>query len=175
MTPEPIKIIAFDAFGTVFSLAGVERAEIRAYLSQCTAPEWMPLVLPESWNSLPAYPDSAEGIRRLRTKYKVVTLSNGPYKTIKAASDNAGIEWDSIIDFAPEKRVYKPDPRAYLTVCERTGYEPADVLMVTANPTFAHYDYGDCDMARKLGMQAQLIRREGEPQTIVELAERLGC
>jgi HAD superfamily hydrolase (TIGR01493 family) len=166
-----VKLIQFDLFGTVFDLKDVPRAEIKAYLAHVTKPAYAPLVLPESWDHLPAFPDSAEGLRRLRTKFLVVTCSNAPLRTAAMASKHAGIEWDAIVPFEIAE-VYKPAAIAYCLPALMFGVELHEVMMVTGNKTFAHYDYGDCDKAMELGMQAELIRH---PQTIIELAEELGC
>ena len=64
------RVIAFDVFGTVFDLSSTPRGEVAAYAQHLrTCRErccWLPLDLPASWRSLPAHPDAAEGIRRLR-------------------------------------------------------------------------------------------------------------
>lgn len=162
------KVIAFDVFGTVFDLANVSRDEVRDYVKQLKQVDWRPLRLPAHWEALPAHPDAAEGIARLRKSFMVVTCSNGPLGLQAKLSKHNGISWDAIIPLELN-RVYKTDPRAYMTVCEVLGVEPAEVLMVTANRTF-----GDLEASRALGMQAQLIRDGDEnPKTIIELAERL--
>ncbi len=164
-----MNVIAFDVFGTVFDLSGVEREEVRAYARQLRRPEWAPLTLPPSWERLPAHPDAAFGIELLRRKFFVVTCSNGPLGLLAKLSKHNGISWDAIIPLELNK-VYKPDPRAYLTVCEVLGVEPAAVTMVTANETF-----GDLEASAALGMTPRLIRNPGTPATIMELAESLGC
>lgn len=162
-------VIAFDTFGTVFDLSGVDRQDIRDYAHHIRQPEWSPLHLPASWEKLPAHPDSREGIERLRQRFMVVTCSNGPLGLLAKLSKHNGISWDAIIPLELN-RVFKTNPRAYLTVCEVMGVEPSDVLMVTANK-----DFGDIEAAHALGMQAQLIRNPGCPQTIIELADQLGA
>ncbi len=169
-----LKVIPFDLCGTVFDLRGTPREEVRGYLDCCTDRPWRAQKLPNSWKKLPAYPDSAEGVRRLQTKYKVVALSNLPQDWSAAMSVKAGIFWDEIIDLESIK-TYKPDPSAYMAVCEMCGYEPQQVMMVTANPSFGPYSFGDIHMADLLGMRSQLIRAAGCPKTIIELAESLGC
>lgn len=168
------KVIAFDVLGTVNSMLAARRTEITDYLNHVVAPAWSPLKLPQSWEGLPAHADSAQGIYRLRQKFIVVTCSNAPLGFLARLAKRSGIYWDAIIPLELNQ-VYKPNERAYLTVCDVLGVTPAEVMMVTANRTFAYFDYGDCDVARELGMEAQLIRHPGCPASIVELAERLGC
>jgi 2-haloalkanoic acid dehalogenase type II len=162
------KLIAFDLFGTVFDLSGVDRSEVRAYLDHIRKTEWSPLELPRSWESLPAFPDAMEGLTRLRRIAMVVTMSNAPAITQAQLLENSnGATFDDL--FRLERyHVYKPKPRAYMALCVNYEMDPADILMVTANEKF-----GDLEAARALGMQAQLIRSEGCPQTIIELAEQL--
>lgn len=162
-----MKVISFDVFGTVFDLSGVPKGEIRAYARHVRQPEWAPLKLPDSWTKLPAHPDAAEGVARLREKFLVVTCSNGPLGLLAKLSKFNNIWWDAIIPLELNK-VYKPDHRAYLTVCSVLGVPPADVTMVTANKEF-----GDLEAAMALGMRPMLIRHPGQPMTIIELAAQL--
>jgi 2-haloalkanoic acid dehalogenase type II len=165
-----IKVIAFDVFGTVVDMSNVPREELRAYGEHIRKPDWSPLVLPESWKTLPAFPDSAEGIARLKEYFIVVTCANGPLRLLRAIADLNGIEWDAIIPLEAN-RVFKPDPRAYLTVCEVLGVDPSEVMMVTANVP----GLGDLEVAASLGMTPQAIRQRSGPKTIIELAEGMGC
>ena len=163
------KIIAFDVFGTVFDFSNVPYEERKAYADHIQQPEWSPLTLPASWENLPPHPDSQLGIEFLREQFIVVTCSNGPLGLLTKLSKNAGISWDAIIPLELNK-VFKPNDRAYLTVCEVFGVEPRDVMMVTANK-----DFGDIEAAQRLGMQWSLIRNPPDgAQTIIELAGRLG-
>lgn len=164
-----LRVIAFDVFGTVFDLSGVDRDEVRAYVDHIRQPEWKPLRLPESWEHLPAHPDSVVGINQLRQKFIVVTCSNGPLGMMAKLSKNACVHWDAIIPLELN-RVYKTNPKAYLTVCEVLGVEPSEVMMVTANK-----DFGDLEASAALGMTPMLIRGEhGVHQTIIDLADSLG-
>lgn len=162
-----LEVIAFDVFGTVFDLSSVDRNEIREYINQIRQPEWKPLQLPKSWEHLPAYPDSVEGINLLRKKYFVVTCSNGPLGLLAKMSKNAGVQWDAIIPMELN-RVYKPNHKAYMTVCEVLNVKPESVLMVTANK-----DFGDTEAAIALGMHATLIRQGNGLKTIIDLANSL--
>jgi 2-haloalkanoic acid dehalogenase type II len=164
-----IKCIAFDCFGTVFDMSGVSRDEIKAYVDHVRKYDFTPFKFPDSWWQLKAHADAAEGIRRLQDAwFSCVTLSNGSSSLLRYVSRQNGILWDSIIDPVTH-RVYKPHLDAYRTVEKQLGFAPAETLMVTANPTF-----GDIEGAAAIGMQSQVIRQPGMPQTIIELAENLG-
>lgn len=106
-----MKIIAFDVFGTVVDVSSVSRDEIRDYVSQVRREVYEPLNLPHAWQYLPAFPDSARGIERLRKKFFVVTLSNFPIGLLAKLSKHAKITWDAIIPLEL-KRVYKPNPES---------------------------------------------------------------
>ncbi len=161
-------VIAFDLFGTVFDLAGVPHQELKDYAAHIKQPEWSPLHLPASWEFLPAHPDSAEGIARLRRKFAVVSCSNAPLGLQAKMMKRADIRFDCLIPLELNK-VFKTNPKAYMTVCEVMGEEPKDVLMVTANEKF-----GDLEASRALGMDAILIRGAVGVPDIIELARRLG-
>lgn len=169
MNTDQLKVIAFDVFGTVVDFSSADREQVREYVRVTRLPAWQPLHLPQSWAWLPPHPDSRWGIERLRSKYAVVTCSNGPLGLLAKLSKNAGIDWDAIIPLELN-RVYKPRPDAYRTVCEVLDVLPSEVLMVTANKTF-----GDLEAAQSIGMQSVLIRGAEGLQSIIELAELLGC
>lgn len=165
-----LKVIAFDLFGTVFDASGVDPDERRAYIKHVRKHQldWKPLELPESWRTMPAHPDSAAGLRMLRADgYKVVTCTNWPRQQIAHASVNAGIEWDHFV-LLERYRCYKPTLGAYAAIAEEMGVETCECLMVTANP-----GSGDDTRPKLMGMQTQVIRNPGTPQTIIELAEQL--
>ena len=169
-----VKVIALDLFGTVFDLSGTPREEISAYLDQCVDPVWKPLELPASWNELKPFDDARAGIGRLLSEYQVITCSNAPWFLTFQLRNKWSLPFSAITDLSQIKR-YKPHPECYLHACRTIGCKPQDVLMVTANPTFGPYPFGDLEIAGAIGMKTQLIRNPGCPQTIIELAEQLGC
>jgi 2-haloacid dehalogenase len=163
------KVIAFDLFGTVFDVSNVPKDEVREYVRQVKAEEWAPLNLPLSWLELPAFSDAGDGIARLRRDFAVVTCSNLPLYLICAISNLSGIKWDAVVPLEAS-RSYKPSVDAYSTVCGVMQCLPEEVLMVSA-----HADGPDVEGAPAAGFSFQLIRNPNCPQTIIELAEQLGC
>lgn len=163
-----LKVIAFDVFGTVFDLSSVPHEEIKDYADHIRKPEWSPLKLPKSWEKLPAHKDSRMGIEELYLNYTVVTMSNGPVELLSKISKRNFINWDFIVPLEL-KKVYKPDPKAYMMICEVFDVQPSEVMMVTANEHF-----GDIEAATKLGMVPKLIRNN-TGLDISGLAEELGC
>jgi HAD superfamily hydrolase (TIGR01493 family) len=164
---QPPKVIAFDLFGTVLDLSTVERQEVRDYIAQVRRPEWAPLSLPQSWEAMPAFSDSKEGIERLRQHYIVVTCSNAPQALQAKMLQHNGICVDRIIPLEMV-RAYKPDLKTYQLICDVLSVEPSEVLMVTGNEGSPDLDY-----PKRLGMNTMRIRGTDGPQTIVELAEQL--
>lgn len=169
-----MNLIAFDLFGTVFDLSGVDRREIVAYIDHISHPEWSMLELPKSWEQLPPYPDSREGIERLRKKFTAVTCSNAPLGFTTRLLKNADIRFDAItpLEMIP---AYKPDPRCYLLPGHSQGVYWGDCHMVTGNIRLGRNPKGDHQYAAEQGIKGHLIRNPGCPQTITELAEQLGC
>ncbi len=168
-----LKVIAFDLFGTLLDLSNTPREEIKHYLRQCVDPVWKPLDLPDSWKELKAYPGVKEGIVRLNKKFRLTTCSNAPSGLTQELLRRNEIEIKNIAVLAQIQR-YKPHPECYLQTAGWCGVEPEEVLMVTANPTFAWYPFGDIEIAGAVGMDTQLIRTEECPD-VIALAELLGC
>lgn len=160
-----VDVIAFDLFGTVFDMRYAPSEEIKAYAEHIRKPEWSPLRLPTAWQSMPAFSDSCDGIDRLRDDFCVVTCSNAPLGLQIALCKHAGIQFDGMIPLELS-RVFKTNPRAYLTICDVMDVAPSRVLMVTANKTF-----GDLEASSSLGMQSVLIRGESRFSTIRDLAK----
>lgn len=169
-----MKVIALDLFGTVFDLSQTPREEIVAYIDHVSEPVWKPLYLPRSWESLPPFPDSREGVERLRKRFTVVTCSNAPLGFTTRLLKNADIRFDAITPLEMDQR-YKPSDVSYFGVAVRQDVKRSDVLMVTGNERLGRLPYGDHHYAAELGMQGRLIRHPGCPQTIIDLAEQLGC
>lgn len=164
-----IEIIAFDIFGTVVDMSDVPREELIAYGQHIRQPEYSPLRLPDSWANIPAHPDSAEGLYRLRKKYITVTLSNGPLGLLTRLSKNNHLEWDAVFPVEMAKS-FKPNPEPYRLLADAFYVDPSKVMMVTANKTF-----GDLEASAAIGMTPQLIRGESSVPDIVALAHKMGC
>jgi 2-haloacid dehalogenase len=107
-----------------------------------------------AWHRLDPWPDAVEGIRLLKTRFTVVTLSNGNLGLLTNMAKRAGLGWDCILS-AEVFRHYKPDPETYLGVCEVFAIPPAQMLMCAA-----HVD--DLQAAAKTGCHTAYIHRELE-------------
>jgi 2-haloacid dehalogenase len=137
------------------------------------------------WHRLEAWPDSVEGLLRLKTRYTLCTLSNGNIGLLTNMAKRAGLPLDCILS-AEIFRAYKPDPATYLGVAKVFDLAPAQVMLCAA-----HHD--DLEAARACGLQTAYIERPLEfgaaqvkdvspqaghdlhAQDVLQLAELLGC
>lgn len=149
-----LKVIAFDVFGTLTDMSAVPRSELRAYGEHISEPYWSPLHLPESWQTLPLWPDVKPGLNKLRKHFQVVTLTNAPLHFQTALWKHHDYQLDAMVPLE-SRYVYKPNLRAYGVLFELLRVEPKEVMMVTANKRF-----GDLEASRKLGMHPAFINRE---------------
>jgi 2-haloacid dehalogenase len=137
------------------------------------------------WHRLNPWPDSVEGLTRLKSRYMICSLSNGNIGLLADMAKHAGLPWDCILS-AEVFRAYKPDPSTYLGVAKTFDVAPHEVMLAAA-----HQD--DLDAARACGLLTAYIERPLEfgasqpkdvspsprntlhANSIVALAEQLGC
>jgi 2-haloacid dehalogenase len=137
------------------------------------------------WHRLDPWPDSVEGLNRLKRKYILATLSNGNVALMVNMAKNAGLPWDAILG-AEVARHYKPQPEAYLKTADFLGLEPAQCLMVAAHNN-------DLVAAAGCGLRTAFVARPTEygvdqdfdvkaendydfvAENFLDLAGQLGC
>ncbi len=137
------------------------------------------------WHRLDAWPDSVEGLTRLKRKYTICSLSNGNLGLLTNMAKRAGLPWDCVLS-AEVFKAYKPDPATYLGVANVFDVQPSEVMLCAA-----HHD--DLAAARACGLGTAYIERPFEfgsaqpkdvsPQagndlhakSINHLADLLGC
>ncbi len=88
--------------------------------------------LNKAWHRLEAWPDSVEGLQRLKSQYIICTLSNGNIGLLANMAKAAGLPWDCILS-AELFRTYKPDPDTYLGVVKVFDLAPEQVMLVAAH------------------------------------------
>lgn len=88
--------------------------------------------LNKAWHRLAPWQDSLEGMRRLREKFMLCSLSNGNIGLLAHMAKHSRLPWDCILSAEIFKH-YKPHPETYLGVARIFGVEPDDVLMVAAH------------------------------------------
>jgi 2-haloacid dehalogenase len=106
------------------------------------------------WHRLAAWPDSVEGLTRLKTRYTICTLSNGNIGLLTNMAKRAGLPWDCVLS-AELFRAYKPNPAAYLGAVKVFDLLPEQVMLVAA-----HHD--DLEGARACGLRTAYIERPFE-------------
>jgi 2-haloacid dehalogenase len=124
--------------------------------------------LNQIWHRLNPWPDTVEGLGRLKSQYMIVTLSNGNLGLLADMAKNAALPWDLILS-AEVFRHYKPDPETYLGVADIFDVSPEEVMLVAA-----HKD--DLVAAKACGLKTAFIERPLEfgPKVIRDDLHREG-
>ena len=84
------------------------------------------------WHRLDPWPDSVEGLTRLKRRYILATMSNGNVALIVNMAKRAGLPWDVVLG-AEVVRRYKPLPEPYLRSAALLDRPPERCLMVAAH------------------------------------------
>ncbi|MGY2257512.1 haloacid dehalogenase type II [Pseudomonas sp. SDO55104_S430] len=138
-----------------------------------------------AWQKLDPWPDSVEGLTRLKRRFAIGPISNGHIAGMMNLARYGGLPWD-VITGAELARAYKPQPEVYFRSAEAVGLPPNRVAMVAAHNS-------DLVAARACGFRTVFVRRpveHGAGQTIdlqpeqdwdvvaesmIELAALLNC
>jgi 2-haloacid dehalogenase len=141
--------------------------------------------LVRGWRQLRPWPDSRDGLERLRGGYITTTLSNGHVALLADLLKFGDLRFDAVLS-AQLAASYKPDPAVYLTALDLLECEPGDAGMVAAHA-------GDLQAAAVVGLRPLFIRRplewgpdgpaeqppalDGlvEADSLTALADALGC
>jgi 2-haloacid dehalogenase len=106
------------------------------------------------WHALDPWPDTVEGLSRLKRRYVIAPCSNGHIALLVNLAKYAGLPWDAILG-AEIAHAYKPQPAAYLGSVSALGLEPGEVVMVAA-----HND--DLAAAAACGLRTAFVPRPTE-------------
>jgi 2-haloacid dehalogenase len=141
--------------------------------------------LVRGWRQLRPWPDSREGLDRLRRKHLTATLSNGHMALLADLLKFADLRVDAVLS-AQLAGSYKPDAEVYSTALRLLDCPPPEAGMVAAHAS-------DLRAAAALGLRPIFVRRplewgpgvppadppalEGLLDTggLDQLAETLGC
>jgi len=104
---------------------------------------------------LKPFPEVPAALARLKTKYRLVVLSNGDPDMLEAAKPYHGIAFDRVISVA-EAGSFKPHVATYTRAAELIGL-PLDQILFVANHAF------DCIGAKSAGMRTAFIDRRSRP------------
>ena len=107
-----------------------------------------------AWHRLDAWPDAAEGLARLRTKFRVAPCSNGNISLMADLARRNGLIWDAILG-AEVARDYKPKPVVYLASAAAFDCMPHEAMMVAAHSS-------DLAAAAACGLRTAFIARPDE-------------
>jgi 2-haloacid dehalogenase len=84
------------------------------------------------WHRLDPWPDTVEGLTRLKRRFVIAPNSNGHIALVLDMAKRAGLPWDVILG-AELARAYKPQSEVYLRSVAAIGLEPGQVMMVAAH------------------------------------------
>jgi len=124
----------------------LERHSLASCFSQSERDE-----LNELWTRLDPWPDSVEGLTRLRKRFITSTLSNAGMAAVVAVVKHACLPFDAILT-AELAKSYKPSPAVYQLAVDYLGYRPDQILMV------ACHKY-DLRAAKAFGMRTAFVTR----------------
>jgi 2-haloacid dehalogenase len=107
--------------------------------------------LVRGWRRLRPWPDSREGLDRLRRGQVTATLSNGHLALLADLLKFGDLRVDALLS-AQLAASYKPDPKVYLTALDLLDCAPQDAGMVAAHAA-------DLRAAARLGLRPVFVRR----------------
>jgi 2-haloacid dehalogenase len=110
--------------------------------------------LNRAWHRLDPWPDTVDGLARLKELFVITTLSNGNVSLLTNMAKRAGLPWDCVLS-AEIFRHYKPDRQAYLGCAEILDVAPEELMLVAAHPH-------DLRAAREAGLRTAYVHRPDE-------------
>ena len=86
-----------------------------------------------AWQDLSPFPEVVPALQKLKTRFKLVALSNGePQFLDHLVKNRIGWNFDGVIS-VQVAGAFKPHPGVYLRAASLLGLEPGECLMVSAN------------------------------------------
>jgi 2-haloacid dehalogenase len=107
-----------------------------------------------AWHRLDAWPDVADGLRRLKSRFWLAPVSNGNISLMVDLARRNDFPWDAILG-AEIAGDYKPKPRVYLAAAEAFDLAPGECMMVAAHSS-------DLAAAAAAGLSTAHIARPDE-------------
>ena len=106
------------------------------------------------WHKLDPWPDAVDGIRRLKRRFIIGTMSNGNVSLLTNMAKYADLDWDIILS-AELPRLYKKNLDSYRQSVALLDRPMEKVMMVAAHP-------GELNAVSELGMRTAFISRPFE-------------
>ncbi|MGH8699847.1 MAG: haloacid dehalogenase type II, partial [Burkholderiales bacterium] len=103
------------------------------------------------WHRLKPWPDSVRGLKRLKSKFIIATLSNGNTSLLVNMAKHGGLPWDCVFS-SDTFKLFKPDPGMYHGAAGMLDLKPEDVMMVAAHKP-------DLRAAAKCGLKTAFVKR----------------
>ena len=128
--------------------------EISARLGATDISDGEPEHLDQVCHWLRPWPDALRGLKRLKKKFIIATLSNGNLSLLTDMAKHSALPWDCILS-AELFRHYKPDPETYLGAAALLGARPEQTMRVAA-----HED--DVAAVHGAGLRTAFVRRPRE-------------
>jgi len=137
------------------------------------------------WHRLKPWPDSVRGLKRLKSKHVIATLSNGNTSLLVNMAKHGGLPWDCVFS-SDTFKLFKPDPGMYLGAAAMLDLAPGEVMMVAAHKA-------DLRAAAQQGLKTAFVKRPHEhgrnsnpdlaseaeftlnAESFLDLADQLGC
>ena len=108
----------------------------------------------EVWTRLDPWPDTIEGLARLRRLYTLGTLSNAGMAAMVAVVKHAGLPFDAVIS-AELALSYKPAPAVYRLAVDYLGFAADEIMLVACHKYDLH-------AAKGQGMKTAFVPRPEE-------------
>lgn len=109
--------------------------------------------LPDSLPRWQPFPDTAEALRRLKSRYKLAVISNVDDDLFAESAKKLGVDFDYVIT-AQQARCYKPALNIFKLALERSGASPERILHVGQSI------YHDVLPAQALGIATAWVNRK---------------
>ena len=107
-----------------------------------------------AWHRLKPWPDASKGLKRLKKRYIIATLSNGNTRLLVNMAKAGDLPWDCIFSSETFGK-FKPHRDVYLGAAEALDLKPHEVMMVAAHKH-------DLRSAAKHGLKTAFIQRPHE-------------
>ena len=88
--------------------------------------------LEQEWESIQAWDEAAEVLKKLRQTHRLGVVTNCSEKLGRIAATRVGVPFDVIVT-SERAGFYKPDPRPYQLALRELELEPRDVLFVAGS------------------------------------------